>query len=85
MTAEILKIVVSDIGYSIAELSRCMGIPYRTLQDYYYGKRQIPEEFAIKLQAEIAKIEQIRDEVFASIDAAAAKVPTIITPKEVFE
>lgn len=82
MTDETMRLVVAGIGYSLVELSRCMGVPYRTLQDYYYGKRSIPAEFADKLRAEAEKIVQIRNEVFAGIDQAAAKVPLIITPKE---
>lgn len=82
LTSENMRLIVSGIGYSLAELSACMGIPYRTLQDYYYGKRGIPAEFAGRLRAEAAKIVQIRNEVFASIDSAAAQVPLMATPAE---
>lgn len=75
MTPETMRLVVAGTGYSLAELSRCMAIPYRTLQDYYYGKRSIPTEFADKLHAEAEKAARIMAEVFASIDAAAAQVP----------
>ena len=77
LTAEHMRLIVAGIGYSLAELSACMGIPYRTLQDYYYGKRGIPAEFAGRLRDEAAKIVQIRNEVFAGIDSAAAQVPLI--------
>jgi hypothetical protein len=82
MTAENIRLLIAGIGYSLAELSSCMGIPYRTLQDYYYGKRSIPAEFCDRLRSEAAKIIQIRNEVFAVIDAEAAKVPLIITQTE---
>lgn len=82
MTPETMRLAVAGIGYSLAELSKCMAIPYRTLQDYYYGKRSIPAEFADKLHGEAEKASRIMAEVFAGIDQAAAKVPLIITPKE---
>lgn len=82
LTAENMRLIVAGIGYSLTELSACMGIPYRTIQDYYYGKRPIPAEFADRLRAEGKKIIQIRAEVFKGIDAEVAKVPLIITPKE---
>lgn len=77
LTPENMRLIVSGIGYSLAELSACMGIPYRTIQDYYYGKRGIPVSFSDKLREESAKIIKIRSEVMAGIEAEAAKVPMI--------
>lgn len=77
LTAENMRLIVAGIGYSLTELSSCMGIPYRTIQDYYYGKRSISAEFADRLRAECKKIVQIRAEVLAGIEAEAAKVPMI--------
>lgn len=82
LTAENMRLIVAGIGYSLAELSACMGIPYRTIQDYYYGKRSIPAEFADRLRAECKKIIKIRAEIMAGIEAEAAKVPMIITLME---
>lgn len=30
-------------GFSLKKLSDYFGIPYRTLQDWYYGNRKMPE------------------------------------------
>ena len=82
MTAAKMRLVVAGIGYTLPELAACMKVPYRTLQDYYYGARSIPASFASKLKDEAKKIIKIRNEVFAGIDAEVAKVPMIITPRE---
>lgn len=55
--------------FSLAELSRVVGIPYRTLQDYEYGKRRIPSRVADLMRRELKRSQQIRRQVLACIDS----------------
>ena len=56
------------IGFSLRDLAAVMQMPYRTLQDYEYGKRRIPNSFAARFEAEVEREARIRAEVYQSIE-----------------
>lgn len=82
MSAKDMREIVQRMGFNLKELSLITSIPYRTLQDYYYGARSIPGCVADQLRQEYKKEIQARNEVYAGITAAAEKVPLIIAPRE---
>lgn len=45
----IIAIVMEDKGINPAQLSRITGLPYRTIQDYYYGNMSINRASAINV------------------------------------
>lgn len=54
--------------FTLKELSVVTGIPYRTLQDYEYGKRGIPGRVAVLMRDEAARCKRIRQQIMAGID-----------------
>ena len=54
--------------FSLVELSSVISIPYRTLQDYEYGKRKIPRAVSERMIAELKREQKIMQQVLASIE-----------------
>jgi predicted transcriptional regulator len=50
MTPEELGVIRRQTGRSWADISRELGIKYRTLQDYAAGKRPISAKFATRVR-----------------------------------
>ena len=73
MTKEQMKSIRLEMRFSLRDLAAVTGIPYRTLQDYEGGQRSIPDEVAALLHDLLAEQEQIREEVFAGIEARDRK------------
>lgn len=73
MTAEAMQILVAGMGFNLSELSAVLAIPYRTLQDYYYGTRAIPAPVAEKLREEARREIEIRNQVYQGIELDIAK------------
>lgn len=68
-----MKAIRIEMRFSLRDMAAVTGIPYRTLQDYEGGQRGIPTEFAELLRDLLAEQEQIRQEVFAGIEADIAR------------
>ena len=73
MTAEAMHILVAGMGFNLRELSAVTHIPYRTLQDYYYGARAIPAQVAEKLREEARKEIEICNQVHADLERHIAE------------
>lgn len=73
MTPEAMRILVAGMGFNLRELSAVTRIPYRTLQDYYYGARAIPAHVAEKLREEARKEIEICNEVHADLERHIAE------------
>lgn len=73
MTAQNMQSLVDQMGFNLKELQLITKIPYRTLQDYYYGARSIPPHVADLLMQEAKKEEQIRAEIYAGIEIHIAE------------
>lgn len=57
-----------SMRFSLVELSVVISIPYRTLQDYEYGKRRIPGRVADLMQKEFRRERRIMQQILAGID-----------------
>lgn len=57
-----------SMGFSLKELSIVTKIPYRTLQDYEYGQRGIPNRVARLLREEAAKEKRIKTALYKGIE-----------------
>lgn len=57
-----------QMGFSLKELSIVTKIPYRTLQDYEYGQRGIPNRVARLLREEAAKEKRIKAALYKGIE-----------------
>ena len=57
-----------SMGFSLKDISMVTKIPYRTLQDYEYGERSIPNRVARQLQAEAAKEKRIKAALYKGIE-----------------
>lgn len=57
-----------QMGFSLSELSIVTKIPYRTLQDYEYGQRGIPNRVARLLREEAAKEKRIKAALYKGIE-----------------
>ena len=68
-----MRAIREEMGFSLRDLAAVMKMPYRTLQNYEGGQRNIPQEFSKALKAEQAKTAQIRAEVYAGIAADIAR------------
>ena len=76
-TREELIKLKEQTGYNWKKFAEYFGIPYRTVQDWYMGKRRMPE-YLLKLMIYKAEIERIqinkkievvtRSEALASFD-----------------
>lgn len=66
---EQMKAIRIEMRFSLRDLAAVTGISYRTLQDYEGGQRSIPDEVAVLLHDLLAEQEQIREEIFAGIEA----------------
>ena len=42
-TRERLILLKENTGFNLKEFAAYFGIPYRTMQDWYYGKRKMPD------------------------------------------
>jgi DNA-binding transcriptional regulator YiaG len=73
MEPERMLLLRKWIGFSLRDLAAVMRIPYRTLQDYEYGKRRIPDSFAVRFEAEIEREARIKAEVYQSIERRIAE------------
>lgn len=47
-----VKELCDEYGLSMAQLAKRFGIPYRTVQDWFGGKRT-PPDYVVKMMAEI--------------------------------
>lgn len=68
-----MRAIREEMGFSLRDLAAVMKVPYRTLQNYEGGQRNIPKEFASRLRAEQARQRKIMDEVCAFIDRDIAQ------------
>ena len=50
MTARKLKDIRGAIGFDLRAMAGALGMPYRTYQDYEYGRRGIPKAVAEAVQ-----------------------------------
>ncbi len=66
-TREELIQLKENIGMSWKKLSEYFGIPYRTIQDWYMGKRRMPE-YLLRLMVYKAEIEIIQHSVTKGAD-----------------
>lgn len=57
-----------QMGFSLKELSVVTKIPDRTLQDYEYGERKIPNRIAERLREEAAKEKRIKAALYRGIE-----------------
>jgi len=55
-----------NIGISWMKLSEYFGIPYRTVQDWYMGKRKMPE-YLLRLMIYKAEMEELGSYAFKHI------------------
>ena len=54
-----VKKLREEMGLNRKQFSEYFGIPYRTVQDWYMGKRRMPE-YLLKLMIYKAEIERIQ-------------------------
>ena len=57
-----------SMRFSLVELSVVISIPYRTLQDYEYGKRRIPGRVADLMQKEYKRERRIMNQILRGIE-----------------
>ena len=73
MTASDLQSIQKEIKFDCPSMAACLGIPYNTYKNYYYGVNEIPEQIAAK----VSEIRRINLEFSATmperIDAAITK------------
>lgn len=63
----------NEMMFSLKDLSVVLQIPYRTLQDYEYGKRGIPPYFAELIIVEAANMRMLREVLYQNIDQRVAE------------
>lgn len=56
------------VGFSLRDLAAVTGTPYRTVQDYEYGRRGISTAFAARVVVELEREQQIRMALYEDID-----------------
>ena len=56
------------VGFSLRDLAAVTGTPYRTVQDYEYGKRGIPATFAATVIHELERDMVIRAELYRDME-----------------
>lgn len=84
MTPAKLKQIRRDIGFDMRAMSRTLGMPYRTYQDYEYGKRGVSKEAADAVRElwrrDRAFMKKLRREMLADIDRAfPGGIPSEVT------
>jgi predicted transcriptional regulator len=76
-----LKYMRLKMGLDLASMAAVLSMPYRTYQDYEYGKREIPERVALKAEQAYEKDREfmagIAARVDARVDASGGVVPNI--------
>lgn len=74
MTPAKLKQIRRDVGFDMRSMARSLGMPYRTYQDYEYGKRGVSKEAADAIRElhrrDRAFMKKLRREMLADIDRA---------------
>ena len=64
-----IKLLRTEIGYSIGEMAQCLGISKATYQGYDSGRRKAPESIAM----EMIRIRDIDKEFMAGLPARVEK------------
>ena len=68
MTSMQFRMVRELMRFSLVELSIVTKIPYRTLQDYEYGKRSIPAMVVEQLRQEYKRERRIMNQILRGIE-----------------
>lgn len=70
MTPERIQRIQSKMGMTGSQMANCLGVPYRTYANWYYGTRSVPSVYAYVFESWERLIEQKRtDELLSKIQS----------------